>query len=213
MTPEDLMQSLASGQILASLHEFETLEPHAALEFFRSLVPRLGADAGRWASDLRRSAFTAVRISEQTILEKVQKIILEGMRTGSMTMEGDVNDILDQLGMSEENPGYSQMLVRTNCLDALNQGSWNEVTEDPDLADQFEVWQYLGIKDGREGEDHRPNFSRYFPASMSFNLVRGARVFNCRCNFRWLHREEWNELQSKGARLSLEIPRELAGYQ
>lgn len=90
------------------------------------------------------------------------------------------------------------MVFRTNVLDALNTGSQRQVAG---MEENFPVWQYLGIKDGREGDDHRPMFNRYYPSSVTFAEVRGPRPYNCRCCPRWIHKTEWARLVDAGAKL------------
>lgn len=94
-----------------------------------------------------------------------------------------------------------EMVFRTNTLDAYNAGSWAEISH-PDNGDVFPVWQYLGIRDGRQGEDHEPQFDRYYEVRFPFAKVRGPRVWNCRCAPRALTRRQWERAQANGAVLS-----------
>jgi hypothetical protein len=92
------------------------------------------------------------------------------------------------------------MVFRTNATDSYNVGSDAE-RQDPDVIEEFPTWEYLGIDDGRQGKDHQPHFGKYYPASATFNEVRGDRPFNCRCGQRPVGRAEWARLQSQGAKV------------
>lgn len=179
------------------------LTPAQAVEYFRSLMPRLGIDPIRWAPVMQRTAFTMAAATEQTLLDRVQKVILGRLQTGQgfSTAPAEIESMLDELGVSPANPQYAQMVFRTNAMDAYNVGLALELQE-PDVAQTFPVWQYLGIDDGRAGADHRPRFGRYYPNSLPFAVVRGPRVFNCRCTFRPVDAWEWADLSRRGAVLS-----------
>jgi len=123
-----------------------------------------------------------------------------------------VNAALDAAGVSPRNPQYADMVVRTNMMSAYNDGATAEL-QDQDVIDEFPVWLYLGIKDGRQGKDHEPKFGRYYPSSASFADVRGPRTasfadvrgprtYNCRCTFAPIYRIEWQRLQAGGAKVS-----------
>lgn len=90
------------------------------------------------------------------------------------------------------------MVFRTNAIDAFNAGHDDE-RQAPDVIDEFPVWEYLGIRDGRQGKDHEPHFGKFFPASASFAQVRGERPFNCRCSSRAVSRREWARNLAAGA--------------
>jgi hypothetical protein len=90
------------------------------------------------------------------------------------------------------------MVFRTNATDSFNAGSDAE-RQEPDVIEEFPVWEYLGIEDGRQGKDHQPKFGKFYPASSTFAEVRGERPFNCRCGQRAVNRREWARLQAAGA--------------
>ncbi|AWM35894.1 Phage Mu protein F like protein [Gemmata obscuriglobus] len=157
------------------------LEPTTALEYFRRLVPTLGGGTARYGAKLDRHAFTLAVASDQTVLEKVKAAILKQLQTGASAVP-DVEQVLDDAGVSVANPQYADMVVRTNVLDAYNQGAQDEIA-DPDMRERFPAWEYLGVLDDRTGDDHRPKIGKYFPSSVPFAEVRGSRVWNCRCSF------------------------------
>jgi hypothetical protein len=179
------------------------LPPVEALRFFTRLVPLVGKDAVVWGVTMQRAAFTLAQATEKTLLAKVQGVITDRLRTGRdwSTAPADIEHLLTEAGIHPANPQYAQMVFRTNVMDSFNVGMTHEL-EEPVVKDFFPVWQYLGILDGREGDDHRPKFNRYYPNSVPFHVARGPRVYNCRCSQRPIDKYEWAELKSKGAKLS-----------
>jgi hypothetical protein len=183
--------------------ELPLLPPVQAIEYFRSLIPRLGVDPIQWAPLMQRSAFTLAAATERTLLDKVQSLILDRLKTGVDFGKApkEIENLVAELGVSPKNPQYAQMVFRTNVMDSYNIGQGLAVEQDPEVRDFFPAWQYMGILDGREGDDHRPKFNRYYPSTIHFAVVRGKRVFNCRCTPNYIDRINWAELERKGARL------------
>lgn len=190
--------------------------PRSAVEYFRSLIPSLNIDPSRYGPGLMRQAFTLAYATDQTLLQRVKGVILNylrgrrdriapiaGMRANDVVPTGTeaIQKLLDDAGVSPRSPQYAELVLRTNTLDAYNAGSWAEISH-PDNGDVFPVWQYLGIRDGRQGEDHEPQFERYYEVRFPFMKVRGPRVWNCRCAPRALTRRQWERLQANGAVLS-----------
>ncbi|MFO0937846.1 MAG: NUDIX domain-containing protein [Gemmataceae bacterium] len=157
---------------------------------FHSLDKRLGGDV-KLASDLVNRL--PVEVSTHRVV-KIERVAFSGhvydlqtTTTGFIVAQGIVTSNCD-------------MVFRTNAIDAYNTGADDE-RQDPDVAEAFPVWQYLGIEDGRQGKDHEPHFGKYYPASVTFNQVRGDRPFNCRCSQRVVSKREWGRLQAAGARV------------
>jgi hypothetical protein len=180
------------------------LAPEQAVRYFAGLVPSLALHPERYGQAMRRAAFTLAQATETTLISKVQELILSRLVSGEdwQNTPAQIDQLLADAGVHPSNPQYSQMVFRTNAADAFNVGQTTEVMENPEVRDFFPAWEYLGIRDGREGDDHRPHFGRYYPNSLSFHFVRGPRVFNCRCGPRYIDRYEWADLSAKGATLS-----------
>ncbi len=115
-----------------------------------------------------------------------------------------VQALLDEAGVAPDNAVYSEMVWRTNALDAYNTGATRAMQE---VADDFPAWKYNGIEDGRERPAHHVHFGKYFPVSVPFVTVRdsvkgswdGA---NCRCTPSPVYKTAWLKLQAKGASFS-----------
>lgn len=179
------------------------LQPFDAIEYFKNLVPRMGVDPIHWMPLMNRTAFTLAAATEQTVVEKVQKILLDRLRSGDDIGTGpsEIEQILNEVGVTPRNPQYAEMVQRTNLMDAYTTGYQIEM-EHPEVKEFFPAWKYLGIKDGRQGKDHEIRFGNYYPNSLAFALVRGPRVFNCRCCPNAIDKYKWKDLVNSGAVLS-----------
>lgn len=191
-----------------------SLLPRAAIDYFTRLVPSLSVDPMRFGPLMERHAFTMAHAADQVILGRVQSAITAMLAGQPDAIPGTVDTtketperggeaverILREAGVSPANPQYGEMVYRTNVMDAYNSGVHAELAT-PDMQEMFPAWEYLGIQDGREGDDHRPKFGKYYPTSASFAEVRGDRPFNCRCSSRPVTKFEWKRLQDRGAKL------------
>lgn len=181
------------------------LPPKRALDYFLSLVPSLGVDPKRFGPLHERSAFTLAEAAETVLLQKVQKAIAESIQTGEAgTGKQEVRRLLDAAGVGGKDHNYADMVYRTNVMDSYNAGAQRELSSG-DMPDVFPVWKYLGIKDGRQGKDHEPQFDKFFESSRPFAEVRGPRIFNCRCSFSPVAFFEWQELQARGVTTSVPV--------
>ncbi len=183
--------------------------PRSALRYFLDLVPQLGLDPGRYGPRMERHAFTLAAATEESMLAKVQKSLALHMASGSQRdpegrgftpLRGPelIQQVLDDAGVSPRNPQYAEMAFRTNVLDSYHTGMDRQLAT-PDMQELFPAWEYLGIRDGREGDDHRPKFGKFYPGAASFASVRGNRPWNCRCSKRPLTRRQWERLRETRA--------------
>lgn len=184
------------------------LSPMAAWDYFHSLVPVLGVkDPGRWADGHRRAAFTLAETADEALLTRVHSFLEDVLGTGkAIGAAGRLDEILDAAGVTPKSSGYAETVFRTNMMDSYNEGATKEL-QDPDVADYFPAWKYLGIRDGRQRPEHEAHFDHYFANSVPFAQVRDSILgkftgYNCRCNFQAIDRHEWTELQAKGASFS-----------
>lgn len=181
-----------------------TVQPEKAVEYFEALSPRRRLPLpDNWLDLHRRAAFEMAVTTDKTALDRVHEILRTQIAEGEPVTWGSqrmIEDLLDGLGVTPANPQYAEMVVRTNVMDSYNDGYDREIRDDPDLAPEFPWWEYLAIEDDRLGEDHAVHLTGgfdggpYYPASRSFAEVRGDRVFNCRCSFRWIHKTEAADL-------------------
>jgi hypothetical protein len=168
----------------------------------------LGIDPIREGTLFERHAFTLATATEETLLGKVQKALGDYLRTNWNSPQSSdkprgpeiVQAVLDQCGVTPRNPQYAEMVFRTNVIDSFNSGQTRQMST-PEMQEDFPAWEYLGIDDGRAGDDHRPHFGKLYPSSVPFATVRGPRVFNCRCTARPVHVTELDELRAKGVRV------------
>lgn len=194
-------------QSFADQPSIEPMRPAKALDYFRGLTPELGVRPRQFERSIQRRAFTVAAATDRGVLDRIKKVILDRMQEGRMdgldAGPQDIDDILEAAGISPRNPQYAEMVWRTNVQDAYNFGQWSEL-QSPEMSEAFPVWQYIGIRDGRQGEDHEPNFGRFFSSAVPFAEVRGPRVFNCRCSFRPVSKMEWGRLARQGVKMQSE---------
>jgi len=117
-----------------------------------------------------------------------------------------VQAVLDECGVTPTNSFYAENVYRTNMATALNDGQMKEL-QDPDIADEFPCWRYLGIRDGRQRKSHEVHFDKYFANDQDFaevrDYVKGAfDGYACRCSISPVHKSEWARLQAAGARIT-----------
>lgn len=201
--------------------------PIEALRYLLSLAPRLGVDPRRWLGAVERHAMTLARATEVTVLAKVQRAVARNLEQtpepaqpppppsgtpapqrmppggwGHSPLSGveAVHRALVESGVADPDGSYSEMVFRTNALDALNTG-FDRQMADPDLQELFPAWVYKTAGDDRVGKDHRPKDGKYFPASVTFAEARGPRPFNCRCTRIPITAERWRKLEAAGAKL------------
>src|SRR5207302_39432 len=89
-----------------------SLEPNAALDFFRALIPTLGTDP-LFLPNMQRTAFTLAVVVEHELLKTVQEVIAERLKSGeTSTGARAVQAVLDAAGVTPTNRGYSDMVWR-----------------------------------------------------------------------------------------------------
>jgi hypothetical protein len=164
------------------------LQPLDALNFFKNLIPSLDMIPERWGALLERKSFTLAAYTNETMLSDVKEAITKGMDTGDSIgygtegISGKINKILQQVGITPQNPQYAEMVARTNTMDAYNTGTNQELVK---VSDTFPAWKYSAItKDNRGRKWHVEKNGMHFAASIPFAAVRGTEakdVCNCRC--------------------------------
>lgn len=170
------------------------VQPRRALAYFRARRPGSPLE-DEFLEAAKQDAFTMARATSDRMLNKVHRFIEERIKTGDT--EVDPYEFFEDLGVDG---AYGEMVVRTNVNDVYNQGYYDEVAGDEEVAPFFPGWEYLVVDDDRLGDDHRVhltegiNGTAFYPRETTFDEVRGDRVFNCRCGLRWVDKWEWQEL-------------------
>jgi len=185
------------------------LQPVKALEYFEALVPSLNLEPRNWQADLERSAFTMVAATTQQVLERVRGIVIDGLKEGTPAGAQEIRQVLDRAGMLPSNPQYSEMVYRTNVLDAHAAGHDREM-QDPEMREFFPAWLYSATIDQNSRPWHRKKNNRMYPQAVPFVLVRGtaaADVCNCRCVPIDLDRWDVEDRLAKGERLYTGVTR------
>jgi hypothetical protein len=199
-----------SEQLVACFDEAGAplITPTRALSYFRGLTPTLGVDPQRWGRTMQRHAFTMAVATDEAMLAKVQDVIAQRLETGQgvSTAPRDINAILSESGIVAPNRGYAEMVWRTNARDAYLQGQQEEIL-DPDVADYFPAWKYVGVGDERERDTHEFMNDSYWPREVLFadvrdNLKGSYDGYNCRCDMIPLDKFEWAYLQKQGKKFA-----------
>jgi SPP1 gp7 family putative phage head morphogenesis protein len=111
-----------------------------------------------------RKSFTLAGMEEQRILNKVQNILYDSIKTGKTTDDAIYNleEFFDEYEVEQmtsagklkpiaEIPGRIEVVIRTNVNDAYNQGRI-KMFEDPNVKDMIKAYQYSAIMDGRTSD-------------------------------------------------------------
>lgn len=178
------------------------LFPEDALAFFRALIPMLGLDP-HFLPDMRRSAFHLAVATDTELLSAVQDAISSRIESGQVgTGPAAIDAILDAAGVSPRNPQYSDMVMRTNFLDATNNGYHEQLKRE---IDTFPTWRFSNPNDSRSRPKHAALNGKYFPSTVSIDQVRGATIAdkaNCRCVQVGIDKWSWADLKAGGARIA-----------
>jgi hypothetical protein len=173
------------------------LPPTKAIQVFAELDPRLVPDDPRpWVQEVEQQAFRLARRTDKQVTLSVYDAVKSELETGKAATP-TVAKLLQESGAAPGNAAYAEMVVRTNVMQSLNQGQQQEIAT-PALQSLYPVWQYHAIRDGRERKSHGARDGLYFPATATFEAVRGTLakdVINCRCTFSWISRVRWKRLQ------------------
>jgi len=185
----------------------EPMWPEEAYRQVARLTPRMEATPRELAQGIRDESFSMAVASDVEMLGMVQEHVLQAVGRGlsGTELRNAIEDEIVKAGLEPLNAGYSEMVARTNTLESFRKAG-DEAAQDPDIREMFPVYEYVGIEDGREGDDHRPLFGKYFPIALPFTTVRNAagprpRPFSCRCDHIKIDRFDWQELQAQGAEL------------
>jgi hypothetical protein len=206
---QQALSSFASFLSFASFDErpIQPLTPTRALAYFKRLVPGLFPESKGFDEEQKRRGFTLAVSTEQTLLERIQDLITEALRTGRRIRQTpqDIDQLLDDAGVTPNNPQYAEMLVRTNMMESFRNGAMAELRE-PDMQEEFPVWRYVGIRDGRQRPAHQVHFDKYYSSLVDFAEVRDSVAgefdgYNCRCDFIPISKNQWKRLQEQGAQV------------
>lgn len=131
-----------------SANEIENLPYAEAVEYLKKRDVIKKVDYNKLSDKMRFRAFTASRINDGKLLEKLNAEMIANVNDGkglkdflSMTK----TDILDKVGMGPNQGWYWETVYRTNVQTAYNAGRMMGFEEDKPLALHF-----VGIEDARQ---------------------------------------------------------------
>ena len=131
-----------------SAEDIENMPYHEAVEYLKKRDVIKKADYNRLSDKMKFRAFTASRINDGKLLDRLNAEMLVNVNDGkglkdflSMTK----TDILDKVGMGPNQGWYWETVYRTNVQTAYNAGRMMGFEEDKPLALHF-----VGIEDARQ---------------------------------------------------------------
>lgn len=179
-----------------------TITPTAALRFFDALRPSGPIETAGLEEQLllfQDEAFSLAISADETLLNRASSLLRQSLDEGATTVNQSILS-LERLGVTSKNPQYADMVFRTNINRSYNQGYYDQVAGNPEIREDFPVWEYDAIEDIRLRPEHRANLTQgidgtqFYPANVTFEVARGPNPFNCRCRLlRWLHVTEARE--------------------
>lgn len=181
-----------------SIAKLSPMRPERAVKYFAGLRPELGS-TDRLAEGIRRQSFKLAVSTEIQLTRAIQREITGEIANGTPSYR-TVEKLIRTYGDEPRHRQYADMVARTNVMDALNQGQWDELQR-PGMHELFPVWQYHAIRDERVRPWHAARDGRYWPIGVPFAEVRGTTardVCNCRCNWTAVHRMAWARLRAGG---------------
>lgn len=182
--------------------DLPVLQPRAAADYFRKLVPTVGVRPERYAPLFDRQAFTLAADADYEVLRRVKTVIQDAIEQGDgrEAVRERIADVLDAAGVSPANPQYADLVYRTNAMDSYVQGQQSEYAV-PAIQEAFPAWEYHAIPDERARPHHAARDGKLYPSSLTFQEVRGMDahdVINCRCSWSPIHRRELERRVSAG---------------
>lgn len=178
----------------------EPLPPREALAHFRGLVPDLADDPDGFEEMIREQAAAAAEQTEAAVLDRLKAA---EAKAEAATFD-ETDDLLAAAGVGAGDTAYTEMVYRTQTMNAYNAAATQEL-QDPDVAEAYPVWRYVGIADGRQRASHAAHFDKYFPNATTFEEVRDSievSPWNCRCTMIPVFSADWAELYAAGNRVA-----------
>jgi hypothetical protein len=112
------------------------------------------------------------------------------------------DEILGDLGLSDEEPGRSHYLSAFHS--AYTNGQEAEALQ-PELRATFPVYRYDAVDDKTSRDWHRARNGSFYPSTVAFGDVRGRGVediANCRCVPTYRSWDQWKADVAAGARIA-----------
>ena len=141
------------------------------------------AEFRQLSDDARQRAFSATSLASQGVIERAYRRLLESLQSGG-TMDDFARQLREDsisLGVTPANPGYVELIYRTNTASSYGAGRYRQIRSPAVIAARPYV-EYRTSRDDRVRQSHAaldglvfrqddPDWSRYAPPN----------GFNCRC--------------------------------
>lgn len=158
----------------------------------RGAAVRVGEEIARLYSSGHVVAFA--RAVEQTVTEKVQSLIIQGMREGWAEGESGstINVEVAKLVEASETwtDSYSRMVFRTNVSTAVNAGRFRQA-QDPDVAHVVPAMRFDAVGDSDTRPNHGAADGRIWSTTNPvWHRLAPPLGYNCRCGASLVTRPE-----------------------
>ena len=191
-----------------SVEEIENMPYHEAVEYLKKRDVIKKVDYNKLSDKMRFRAFTASRINDGKLLERLNAEMIANVNDGkglkdflSMTK----TDILDKVGMGPNQGWYWETVYRTNVQTAYNAGRAMGFAEDRPLALEF-----IGIDDARQTDVCHSLMGIIRPYDDPFWESHFPPLhFNCRSTVRAIYDED--ELPEKWSKIE-EVEKPAKGF-
>lgn len=191
-----------------SAEEIENMPYHEAVEYLKKRDVIKKVDYNKLSDKMRFRAFTASRINDGKLLERLNAEMIANVNDGkglkdflSMTK----TDILDRVGMGPNQGWYWETVYRTNVQTAYNAGRAMGFAEDRPLALEF-----IGIDDARQTDVCHSLMGIIRPYDDPFWESHFPPLhFNCRSTVRAIYDED--ELPEKWSKIE-EVEKPAKGF-
>lgn len=162
-------------------YQFLPLEPREAIEYFEGLVPLTREELEEELEISRRDAFTVAGIQSKDVLEKVQDSLTDALAKGETfeSWKKGIDEIMDNEGVSRQNPFRLRTVFNTNIHNALVAGR-DRMTAD--LQRRGLVREYEGHTAGDARVRERHAILDGLRAPVNDPVWSLLNEYNCRCN-------------------------------
>ena len=173
----------------------EPLPPEEAIEFWRRKLQLSPIQFYELESELRSVAFSVAGVTRMDMVHGLYEAIGEAISEGTTlaAFKKSAAEIFESLGWAESKPWRIENAFRTNVQSAYSAGRYKQMN-DPAVAAERPLWQYLAVNDGRTRPAHSAMHGRiYHKDNRIWDTWMTPNGYRCRCKIRCLSMAEVRE--------------------
>ena len=187
--------SFADGELLAP----ESVEPTAALDFFRQKIAMTRPAFDRLERRYRESAFTIANVESVAVVERIQGIVGEVVAEGQTAAEfrKRAELAMQAAGVSPANPFHLETVFANAVNSAYQIGRVHQMLQ-ADVRRALPFWQYRTVGDDRVRPNHRKlhRFTARFDDAV-WRRITPPNGHRCRCSLVALTRRQAGEAEPR----------------